>query len=195
MITRRLWLSAAAASVATLVTGHATAAEPLEVEVSSHALGAIVRAEGGAAVVVRIDQALGPGELRLGGKVHRVAPPQRDHLDDPRNAPRVGASVRKFLAAARPELAADLERNHKAWTHAFVRKVMGWNARVAASPVRGKRIINTFDRAALLAWAGAIIDPAGKPSPPALARAPRDATAATLASYAEYIDALVRSLG
>lgn len=195
MITRRLWLTAAAATVATLISGPAIAAEPREVTASSNALGAIVNAEGGAAVVVRIDRALGPGELRVGGAVRRVAPAQRDHLDDPRNAPRVGAAVRKILAAERPELAAEFERNHKSWTHAFVRQVMGWNARLAASPVRGKRIINSFDRATLLAWAGAVIDPAGKPSPPALARAPRDATAATLASYTEYIEALVRSLG
>lgn len=195
MLTRRLWLSAAAATAMISITRHAVAGEPLEVTVASHKLGAIVAAEGGTAIVVRIDGALGPSDLRVGNAVHSVAASQRDLLDDPRNAPRVGAGVRKILAAVRPDLAAAMEANHKAWTAAFVRKVLGWNARLASSPVRGKHLINTFDRAALLTWAGAVIDPKGQPSPPALARAPKDATAATLESYVAYIETLVRSLG
>lgn len=194
MITRRLWLSAAAAIAMTSITGPAIAAEPLEVTVPTRVLGAIVAAEGGAAVVVHVDAALGPADIRVAGAVHSVAASQRDLLDDPRNAPRVGAGVRKILSAARPDLAATFEANHKAWTMTFVRKVLGWNARLAASPVRGKRIINSLDRAALLAWAGAVVDPKGQPAPPALARAPKDATAATLESYVAYVEALVRSL-
>jgi hypothetical protein len=194
MITRRLWLSAAAAIAMTSITGPAIAAEPLEVTVPTRVLGAIVAAEGGAAVVVHVDGALGPADIRVGGAVHSVSASQRDLLDDPRNAPRVGAGVRKILSAARPDLAATFEANHKAWTMTFVRKVLGWNTRLAASPVRGKRIINSLDRAALLAWAGAVVDPKGQPSPPALARAPKDATAATLESYVAYVEALVRSL-
>lgn len=199
MITRRLWLSAAAAITANLLTGHALAEGPpagdvLEVTVPTRVLGAIVAAEGGAAVVVRIDGQLGPADIRVGGAVHSVAGSQRDLLDDPRNAPRVGAGVRKILVAVRPDLAAAFEANHKAWTMAFVRKVLAWNARLAKTPVRGKRIVNSFDRAALLGWAGAVVDAKGQPSPPALARAPRDATAATLESYVAYVEALVRSL-
>jgi hypothetical protein len=194
MFTRRLWLSAAAAVATTLISGPAIAAEPLEVTAPTRVLGAIVAAEGGAAVVVRIDATLGPADLRVAGAVHSVALSQRGLLDDPRNAPRVGAGVRKILSAVRPDLAATFEANHKAWTLTFVRKVLAWNARLAASPVRGKRIVDSFDRAALLAWAGAVVDPKGQPSPPALARAPKDAAASTLESYVAYVEALVRSL-
>ncbi|WAS96301.1 hypothetical protein [Nannocystis punicea] len=157
-------------------------------------LGAIVTAEGGTDVLVRIDAKLGPADIRVGGAVHSVAASQRDLLDDPRNAPRVGAGVRKILSAVRPDLAATFEANHKTWTRTFVRQVLAWNARLAASPVRGKRIVNSFDRAVLLAWAGAVVDPKGQPSPPALARAPKDATSTTLESYVAYVEALVRSL-
>lgn len=194
MITRRLWLSAAAAIAMISITGPALAAEPLQVTVPTRVLGAIVAAEGGAAVAIHVDAALGPADIRVAGAVHSVAASQRDLLDDPRNAPRVGAGVRKILSAARPDLAATFEANHKAWTMTFVRKVLAWNTRLASSPVRGKRVINSFDRAALLAWAGAVVDPKGQPSPPALARAPKDATAATLESYVAYVEALVRSL-
>ncbi|MFY0540326.1 hypothetical protein [Nannocystis pusilla] len=128
----------------TSITGPAFAAEPLEVTVPTRVLGAIVAAEGGAAVVVKVDAALGPADIRVAGAVHSVAASQRDLLDDPRNAPRVGAGVRKILSAARPDLAATFEANHKAWTMTFVRKVLAWNARLAASPVRGKRIINPW---------------------------------------------------
>ena len=197
MISRRLWISAGAAIALTRVTRPARAASVLEVTAPSHALAAIVTAEGGAAVVVAVDRTLGAAELRVGGAVHRLAgaPAGRpDFLDDARNAPRIGASVRKILAAARPDLAAEFDRNHTAWTHAFVRRVLAWNARLAASPLRGKRLINTVDRAAFFAWLGAVVDPAGQPAPAALARAPRDCDAPTLASYVAYVERLVASV-
>jgi hypothetical protein len=168
----------------------------LRVAAPSHALAAIVAAEGGSAVAVALDRTLGPTEIRVGAALHGVGGglAARDVLDDPRNAPRLGAGVRKVLAAARPDLAAELERNHRAFSHTFVRKVLAWNARLAGSPYRGKRIINSVDRAALFAWAGVVVDPRGQQPPPALTRLPRDAAEPTLASYAAYVDSLVASL-
>lgn len=199
MLTRRHWLTGAAAlTAALLVARSAPAAQPLEVAVPSNAVGAIVVAVGGAAVTVRLERGLGPAQLKIDGKSVDVTDglriQQPSYLDDPRNAPKLGASVRKALAAARPELAAEFDANHKAWTRPFVRKVLAWNARIATSPVRGKRVADTHTRAALLEWAGATVDPAGQPSPAALARAPKDAAAATLESYVAYVDALVLAL-
>lgn len=199
MLSRRLWLSAAAALTATLLVARpSAAAQPLAVAVPSNAVGAIVVAVGGAAVTVRLDRGLGPAQLKIDGKLVDVTDGLRlrqpSFLDDPRNAPRLGASVRKALAAARPDLAAEFDANHKAWTHPFVRRVLAWNSRLATSPVRGKRVADNHGRAALLEWAGATVDPAGQPSPAALARAPKDAAAATLDSYIAYVDALVLAL-
>lgn len=198
MLTRRMWLSAAVAIAVARVSRQAHAAPeraPLRVAVPSNALGAIVAATGGSDVVVTLDRTLGPAEIRLGGAVHGVGGSAvRDVLDDPRNAPRLGAGARKVLAAARPDLAAALAANHKAWTHGFVRKVLAWNARLAASPLRGKRVINSVDRTALFAWAGVVVDPAGQAPPAPLARLPRDPAEPTLASYTAYIEALVGSL-
>ncbi len=199
MLTRRHWLTTAAAlTAALLVARSAPAAQPLEVAVPSNAVGAIVVAVGGAAVTIKLDRGLGPAQLKIDGKPVDVTDglriQQPSYLDDPRNAPKLGASVRKALAAARPELAAEFDANHKAWTRPFVRKVLAWNARLATSPVRGKRVADTHARATLLEWAGATVDPAGQPSPAALARAPKDAAAATLDSYVAYVDALVLAL-
>lgn len=200
MWTRRQWLTAAAALTATPLVARsaAAAAQPLAVAVPSHAVGAIVVAVGGAAVTVHLERGLGPAELKIDGQRVDVTDGLRIHqpsyLDDPRNAPKLGASVRKALAAARPELAGEFDANHRAWTRPFVRKVLAWNSRLATSPVRGKRVADTHGRAALLEWAGATVDPRGQPTPAALARAPKDAAAATLDSYAAYIDALVLAL-
>lgn len=199
MITRRLWLATAAATAALLATRRAAAAEPVRVGVPSHAVGAIVVAVGGASVTVHIEQGLGPAELNLDGRNIDVSAglriKQANFLDDPRNAPRLGASVREALAAARPDLAATFEANHRTWTRPFVRKILAWNARLATCSVRGKRVADRDGRVALLEWAGATVDPAGRPAPAGLARAPRDAAAATLDSYIAYVDALVLALG
>lgn len=196
MLGRRQWLSAGIAIALAPLTRRADAAPAvLRVDAASNALGAIVAATAGDAAVLAVDRTLGPVELRLGGVVHKLGPAApRDVLDDPRNAPRLGAGVRKLLAAARPDLAAELERNFRTWTHAFVRQVLAWNARLAASPHRGKRVINSVDRATLFTWAGIVVDPAGTPPPPALARLARDCAEPTLRSYIAYVEALVASL-
>lgn len=196
MLSRRRCLVAGAAIALAHVTRRANAAPAvLQVAAASNALGAIVAASAGASALVVLDRTLGPGELRINGVVHSLgSASRRDVLDDPRNAPRLGAGVRKLLAAARPDLAAEFDRNFRTWTHAFVRQVLAWNARLAASPLRGKRVINSVDRAALFAWAGVVVDPRGQPPPPALARLARDCAAPTLASYTAYVEALVASL-
>lgn len=197
MISRRHFVQATAALAGLAYVRRAGASGALKVAVASNALGAIVAAEGGALVVVELDRSLGPTDIRVLGVVHAVGGASRIKtglLDDPRNAPRIGATVRKILAAADPAHAGEFDGNHKTWTHAFVRKILAWNARLQTSSVRGKKIADTTQRAALLEWAGAIVDPSGGKPPAALARAPRDADAATLAGYTAYIDALVASL-
>lgn len=195
MFSRRHLLSTAAALACAAFVRRAGATAALRVGAGSNALGAIVAAAGGGLVVVELDRSLAPTELRVAGVVHAVGGTRVKPglLDDPRNAPRIGATVRKLLAAADPAHAAEFDGNHKAWTHAFVRKVLAWNTRLQRSSVRGKKIADT-QRVALLEWAGAIVDPSGDKPPAALARAPKDAAAATLASYEAYIDALVQSL-
>lgn len=195
MLSRRSFSRALVlASLVSLASGPALAAGPVEVAAASNALGAIVAAEGGAAVVVVVDRTLAPTEIRIGAVVHALAPARRGLLDDPRSAPRLGASIRDVLVAAYPALAPQLDANHKTWTHAFVRKILAWNARVAAASVRGKRVADPGDRRALLEWAGAIVDPTGQRPPAALEQAPRDPAAPTLESYVAYIDTLVALL-
>ncbi|MBL8975131.1 MAG: hypothetical protein JNK56_31320, partial [Myxococcales bacterium] len=116
-------------------------------------------------------------------------------LDDPRNAAKLGASIRNAIVAAQPALKAQIEANHKAWTHPFARRVIAWNAKLARSSLRGQRVADAHGRAALLEWAGAIIDPAATAKgPAALAAAPRGPAAPTLASYIEYLEALVAAV-
>lgn len=197
MISRRHFVQATAAFAGLAYVRRASASGALKVAVASNAVGAIVAAEGGALVDVELDRSLGPTDIRVLGVVHAVGGASRIKaglLDDPRNAPRIGATVRKILAAADPAHAGEYDANHKAWTHTFVRKILAWNAKLQTSSVRGKKIADTTQRAALLEWAGAIVDPSGSKPPAALARAPRDAAAATLAGYEAYIDALVASL-
>lgn len=206
MLTRRAWLRVIAVGACTLATTAAsTAASPawaageaLEVAVADHAVGAIVAAEGGAAVRVVVDARLGPAEIRVAGAVVDVRGSillKARYLDDPRNATKLGASVRKALIAARPDLKDTLEANHKAWAHPFARQILGWNAALARSSVRGQRVADVHGRAALLEWAGAAIDPtSANRGPAALARAPRGPAAPTLASYIAYIEALVAAL-
>lgn len=196
MISRRQILFGTVALAGTTFVRRAGATQALRVGVPNNAVGAVVAAAGGALVVVELDRALGPTDIRVAGVVHAVGGTSRIKaglLDDPRNAPRVGATVRKILAAADPAHAAEFDTYHKAWTHDFVRKVLAWNSKLQRSSVRGKKIADT-GRTALLEWAGAIVDPAGDKPPAALARAPKDPAAATLDSYVAYIDALVASL-
>ncbi len=200
MLTRRSWLGliAVSACISAALPTQAWAAEPVEVVTANNAIGAIVAAEGGEAVKVVVDRTLGPLEIRIAGAVVDVSGTillKGRFLDDPRNATKLGASVRNALVAAVPALKAELEANHKAWAHPFARRVIAWNAKLARSSVRGQRVVDVHGRAALLEWAGAIIDPkAASKGPAALAAAPRGPAAPTLASYIEYLEALVAAV-
>lgn len=201
MLTRRTWLGLMAVGACAgvlLGPGAARAAETLEVAAANNAVGAIVAAEGGDAVQVAVDRTLGPTQIRIAGAVVDVSGTillKGRFLDDPRNAAKLGASVRKALVQARPDLKAQFEANHKAWTHPFARKIIGWNARLAKSSVRGQRVADVHGRAALLEWAGAVLDPkSSAKGPAALAKAPGGPAAPTLAGYIEYIEALVVAL-
>jgi hypothetical protein len=186
-----------AASLA-LLPVPARAAEPLEVAAASRAVGAIVAAEGGDAVRVVVDAGLAPAQIRVGGRVVDVAGTillKPRFLDDPRNATKLGANIRRALVEVQPALAPQFEANHRAWAHPFARRVLAWNARLAGAGVRGKRVADVHGRAALLEWAGAVVD-AGAPErgPAALARVPADAAAPTLEAYVAYVEALVAAL-
>ncbi len=199
MLTRRSWLGVMALGACTLVARPAWAAtEPVEVVAANNAIGAIVAAEGGAAVKVVVDRTLGPLEVRIAGAVVDVSGTillKGRFLDDPRNASKLGASIRNALSAARPDLKAQLDANHKAWAHPFARRVIAWNATLAKSSVRGQRVADVHGRAALLEWAGAVIDPkSAVKGPAALASAPKGPAAPTLDSYIEYLEALVRAV-
>ena len=202
MLTRRTWLGlmafGACAVAMTTVPGAARAAEVVEVAAANNAIGAVVAAEGGEAVQVVVDSTLGPLEIRIAGKLVDVSGTillKGHFLDDPRNAAKLGASIRNAIVAAQPALKAQIEANHKAWTHPFARRVIAWNAKLARSSLRGQRVADAHGRAALLEWAGAIIDPASAAKgPAALATAPRDPAAPTLASYIEYLEALVAAV-
>lgn len=199
MLTRRSWLRVIAVATCTLAASPAWAAgEPLEVAVADNAVGAIVAAEGGDSVRIVVDPGLGAAKIRVAGATVDVAGTillKSRFLDDPRNATKLGASVRKALAAARPDLKDTFEANHKAWTQPFARKILAWNAALARSSVRGQRLADAHGRTALLEWAGAVIDPkSAARGPAALARTPRGPTTPTLADYVAYIEALVAAL-
>jgi hypothetical protein len=198
MLSRRSWLGLVAVGACISVARPARAGDLIEVAAANNAIGAIVAAEGGDAVQVVVDRALGPLEIRIAGAVVSVSGTillKGRFLDDPRNAAKLGASIRNALVAAKPALKAEIEANHKAWTHPFARRVIAWNAKLARSSLRGQRVADAHGRAALLEWAGAVIDPASAAKgPAALATAPRDPAAPTLASYIEYLEALVAAV-
>ncbi len=209
MLTRRSWLGLMAVGACTLaarpawaaaaeVAGSGSAGHATVVAAADNAVGAIVAAEGGTAVQVVVDPKLGPLQIRIDGAVVDVSGtilPKGHFLDDPRNASKLGASVRNALAAAQPALKATLDANHKAWTNPFARRVIAWNAKLAKSSVRGQRVADVHGRAALLEWAGAVIDPqSASKGPAALASAPKGPAAPTLDSYIEYLEALVRTV-
>jgi len=199
MFTRRSWLRVIAVAACTLAATPAwAAAGPLEVAVADNSVGAIVAAEGGDAVRVVVDPSLRAAQIRVAGASVDVVGTillKSRFLDDPRNATKLGASVRKALIAARPDLKTTFEANHKAWTQPFARKILAWNAALARASVRGQRIADVHDRAALLEWAGAVIDPKSTAKgPAALARSARGPAAPTLASYIAYIETLVAAL-
>jgi len=201
MLTRRSWLGVMAVGACVLVGGPARAqatGQVIEVAAANNAIGAIVAAAGGVAVRVVVDPTLGPLQIRIDGIVADVSGTillKGRFLDDPRNASKLGASVRNALAAAKPALKPALEANHKAWTHPFARRVIAWNALLAKSSVHGQRVADVHGRAALLEWAGAVIDPkAASKGPAALVSAPKGPAAPTLESYIAYLEALVRAV-
>lgn len=197
MLSRRTWLGLVAVGACISFVRPARAAELLEVAVDNNAIGAIAAAEGGDAVRIVVDPSLGPLEIRIASAVIDVSGTillKGRFLDDPRNAAKLGASIRNALIAAQPALKAQIEANHRAWTQPFARRVITWNAKLARSSLRGQRVADVHGRAALLEWAGAVIDPGGAKGPPALATAPKDPAAPTLASYIEYLEALIAAV-
>lgn len=198
MFSRRYWLRVAMVGASVFAVTPAAADPGLEVAAANNAVGAIVAAEVGDGVQVVVDPQLGPTQIRVAGEVVDVAGTilrKGRFLDDPRNAAKLGAGIRKALSAAYPERRAEFEANHRAWTHPFARRILTWNAALARSSVRGQRVANVHGRAALLEWAGAVLDAtAAARGPAALATAPRGPAAPTLASYIEYIEALVAAL-
>jgi hypothetical protein len=150
-------------------------------------------------VKVVIDPRLGPAEIRVAGAIADVAGTILLKQPLPRRpAQRHQARRRRPQGpgrrSPRPE-GRQFAANHKAWTQPFARQIMAWNARLARSSVRGQRIADVHGRAALLEWAGAVVDPkSAARGPAALARTPRAPAAPTLASYIAYIEALVAAL-
>lgn len=208
MLTRRrlLRLAPAAATAAVLIAAdrRAWARAGTVVAVPSNAVGAIVAAEGGDLVTVRVDASLGGGKIRIGdGPEVNVATKLRlkgsgaardRFLDDARNATRLGSAIRDALAQAMPEHAKTFDANHTAWARPFARKALAWGKKLAKSKVAGKKVRDDHGRVYVLEWAGASVDPRGERAPAKLAKAPGGPDGATLASYERYLDALVAAL-
>jgi len=205
MLTRRRWIATSLNVGALLVVGRpALAAEGVEVVAPSVAVAAIVAATSGPGAAISIDPELEPAQVRISGALVDVRGnillkgdprAQRRFLDDPRNAAKLGASLRRALTAAYPARAADFEGNHRTWSRAFAHDVLQWNSRLERAAVRGQRVRDQHHRAYQLEWAGAIVDEsASAPGPATLATLADDPRQAHLASYREYIEALVRAL-
>lgn len=183
MLSRRTWLGLVAVGACISFVRPARAAELLEVAVDNNAIGAIAAAEGGDAVRIVVDPSLGPLEIRIASAVIDVSGTillKGRFLDDPRNAAKLGASIRNALIAAQPALKAQIEANHRAWTQPFARRVITWNAKLARSSLRGQRVADVHGRAALLEWAGAAgvdhgAEGPGRPDARQLHRVPRGA--------------------
>jgi hypothetical protein len=204
--TRRAWSKGAAALLAAFALPRAGRAAPtsLVVAVPDTAVGAIVAAVGRSAVSIRMDRKLDMGRIRIVDTVHDVSrrillkgagPARARFLDDARNATKLGANVRDALAKALPERAPAFDEHHKAWSRPFAKKVLEWQARLARSGLRDKRVRDVHGRIYLLEWAGVVIDDRSKTSgPPALAKLPAEPASATLPDYARYIERLVSSV-
>jgi ABC-type Zn uptake system ZnuABC Zn-binding protein ZnuA len=182
----------------------AAAAGPLQVSVPTVEMAAIAKAVGGDHVAITVDGSIGPKTIEIAGEevslearimLKGKGASRRRFLDDPRNAPKLGAAIRDALNKAAPVHAKVFADNHKNWSRPFARRVLKWQAALAKSSVKGKRIRDDYGRRYVLEWAGATVDPKGRPSPTALSKVPPAAKAPTLAAYAAYIDALVAALG
>ena len=202
-MTRRAWMRSVVALFAALVVPRRGLAAPakLEVAVPHAAVGAVVAAVGGTAVVVRIDRTLEVGQIRIGRDLHDVSrrlllkgagSARGRFLDDARNATKLGVNVREVLSKAAPELAERFEESHKAWSRPFARKVLAWQRQLAGSALRDKRVRDTHGRIYLLEWAGAVVEEAAQAlSPPVFAKLPAEPAAASLAAYEQYVERLV----
>jgi hypothetical protein len=207
-LTRRGWLRGLALCAGVFVLGGGgrlgKAAAPLAIEAPGNAVGAVAATIGGDRVKIRIDPALGPTEIRIAGKSvdvgHRIllkgkGPARGRFLEDARNAPKLGANIRDALSKLDPPGAATYAANHKAWSRPFAQKVLQWSKRLARSPVKGRRIADTYGRAALLEWAGAKVDEnAPEKSPASLAKLPLEPGRPTASAYENHIEALVAAL-
>lgn len=175
----------------------------LEVAVPGNAVGAIVAAVGEGGVTLTVDDTLDATKIRIGNAVVDVAgsillkgkgATRARFLDDPRNAPKLGGTVRDALKKAAPGSAARFEQNHRAWSRAIVRKILDWQKALAKSPVAGKKVKDPYGRRYLLEWAGADVTPGGIAPPASLAKAPAQPKQPSAAAYQAYVDALVRAL-
>lgn len=194
--------------ITVLVVGgtSASAAAAVAVEVPNTAIGAIVSAVGGSLVEISVDASLAPASIRVGdgapvdvgARVLLKGKGAARHrfLDDARNAPKVGANIRKVLSAADGANAKRYEDNHRAWSRPFARKVLRWQQQLAKAKLAGKRIRDAHGRIYLLEWAGAKIDPKAKSSgPAALAKLPDGPRASTPGAYETYVTKLVTAVG
>ncbi len=175
------------------------------VYVPTNLVGAIVGAEGGSFVEVLIEDQLANNVIRLGD-----GPPVRidtalltkgsgkaslRFLDDPRNAPKLGGTVRDLLIQAIRDREAAIVANHRAWTHPFARTILAWQRKLERSKLRGQRVRDVHGRIYLLEWAGAIVDPnATNLALTSLSSVPNDAASPTLSDYRSYLDTLVAAL-
>ncbi len=178
-------------------------ADPRVVAVPHLAFGAVVAAIGGDDITVKLDAALPVATMQVGTTPVTVSgrlllkgqgEDRRHYLDDARNAPKLGATVRDQLRTRWPELAESFTARHKAWSHDLVRQILRWTQQLAGAGLRGKRVRDPGGRIYLLEWAGATVSDDGGDAPAGLVRAPTQLRAATAASYRQYVPALVDAL-
>gem|GEM_PF-2066504 len=212
MLTRRNWIrrSLAAATLPSLAgTGfvlgsrRSHGAEPLQVEVKNHNIGAIVAAVGGSMVQPRLAvEKLDDGGIRVENVNFDITETLRlkgegdargRFLDDPRNATKVAANIRNALIELNPGAEQQLRAQTKAWSRALIRRVLPWSKRLAACPFAGKSVRDENGRVYLLQWAGARIDPTSTLAP-VLGNLPVHAKDSTPAAYVDYIEQLVRQM-
>lgn len=176
----------------------------LDVTVQNHAVGALVQAVGRELVTVRVDRALAPRQVVLAGSppldiASRVrfkgsGPAQGRFLDDARNATTAAANIRDALIAAMPGRATTLRNNHQGWSRPFARQALRWTQTLSRSPIRNRRLADTYSRIYLLEWAGVIIDTKATATPTALAKLPSEPTTSTAEAYTAYVTALVSAV-
>lgn len=185
-------------------SAHAARAIPMvPLTVPSIEVAAIAGTIGQGFVDIDVDDSLDVTVIRLQGNDVEVGrrimlkgsgDARRRFLDDPRNAPKLGASIRDAFSKANPSLAPRFAQLHKKWSRPFARRVLAWQRQLQGSAVFGQTIRDEFQRRYALEWAGATVSPGGRPSPQALANVPLAPQAPTLQAYSSHIDALVQAL-